>query len=133
MPDASDSSEQFDSSPSPRSVADRVEQRLILAGFAFDRRLGASRPRNQRRKTKPALAPSVETATPAAPVDPRERACLRMVFRDLGDAHRQYRARTGMTGTPALRAAANAFKLEPSVGRLVPVATQLDELGILGW
>jgi hypothetical protein len=56
-----------------------------------------------------------------------------MVFRELGDAHRRYRTRTGEAGTPALRAAARAFKSEPSFGSLVPVAAFLDELGILAW
>jgi hypothetical protein len=63
----------------------------------------------------------------------RERACLRRVFRELGDAHRRYRAETGQAGTPALRAAARAFKQDPTVPSLVTVAAFIDELGILGW
>jgi hypothetical protein len=66
-------------------------------------------------------------------VHQRERACLRTVFREMGDAHRRYRAQTGQAGTPALRAAAFAFKREPSVLSLIPVAAFLDELGILAW
>jgi hypothetical protein len=56
-----------------------------------------------------------------------------MIFRELGDAHRRYRLRTRIPGTPALRAAAYAFKQEPSVLSLVPVAAFLDDLGILPW
>jgi hypothetical protein len=63
----------------------------------------------------------------------RERACMRAVFHELGDAHRGYRTRTGNTVSPALRAATAAFKLEPSLLSLVPVAAFLDELGILAW
>lgn len=131
MTDIPESAEPILPAAAPRTVAERVGQRLILAGLAFDRRVGASRPINRRRKQRPAAAPLL--AVVPTPADPRERACLRMVFRDLGDTHRQYRARTGLTGTPALRAAAYAFKQEPSVRSLVPVATFLDELGILAW
>jgi hypothetical protein len=115
----------------PPSIADRVRDRLIVAGVAFDRRLGASRPKARRLRERVAAAPP-----PAMDDDPfraRERACLRMVFRELGDTHRRYRARTAQSGTPALRAAAHAFKQEPSLGSLVPVAAFLDEIGILGW
>jgi hypothetical protein len=131
MPSAPGSRDQSAPTPSLPPIADRVRQRLILVGLAFDRRLGAARPK--RRPPKPAL-PLVPPATLSS--DPglqRERACLRMVFRELGDAHRRYRVRTGIPGTPALRAAAHAFKQEPSVISLVPVAAFLDELGILAW
>lgn len=106
------------------SLTQRVTQRLAAAGTAFDRRHSASRPRNRRSKPVPA------TADPAAR---RERACLRVVFHELGDAHRRYRAQTGQVVTPTLRAATQAFKLEPSVSSLIPVAAFLDELGILAW
>ena len=112
-------------------IADRVQQRLILAGQAFDRRAGASRPKTRRRKDSQLLALPPEGL--GDPLHTRERACLRMVFRELGDAHRRYRVRTQIPGSPALRAAAHAFKQEPSVLSLVPVAAFLDELGILAW
>jgi hypothetical protein len=130
MPDLTESSDGAASGSAPAAIADRVEQRLILAGLAFDRRHGATRPKRRARRLKPTLL------NPDVPLDPehaRERACLRIVFRDLGDAHRRYRTRTGVPGTPALRAAAYAFKAEPSVVSLVPVAAFLDELGILAW
>jgi hypothetical protein len=56
-----------------------------------------------------------------------------MVFRDLGDTHRQYRARTGHTGTVPLREAAHAFKSAPSFTSLVAVSAFFDELGLLAW
>ncbi|HEY7682056.1 MAG TPA: hypothetical protein VH879_05400 [Gemmatimonadales bacterium] len=82
-------------------------------------------------KEPPAAVPP--RPIPADPALARERACLRMIFRELGDAHRRYRLRTRIPGTPALRAAAYAFKQEPSVLSLVPVAAFLDDLGILPW
>ena len=117
--------------PALSPIADRVRQRLVLAGLAFDRRLGAVRPNRRPPKEPDAAAPP--QALPSDPGLSRERACLRVVFHELGDAHRRYRVRTGIPGTPALRAAAHAFKLEPSVISLVPVAAFLDELGILAW
>jgi hypothetical protein len=131
MADISGSASRFDS-PSPTdALADRVRQRLNSIGVAFDRRAAASRPKTRRPK---APRPS-ESGQPSSgdSLHTRERACLRAVFHELGDAHRSYRARTGQTVTPALRAATSAFKLEPSLLSLVPVAAFLDELGILAW
>jgi hypothetical protein len=113
------------------ALSERVRQRLSLAGLAFDRRAAAVRPKARRRKSPPPAEPVPAHAT--EPFHARERACLRAVFHELGDAHRGYRARTGHTVTPALRAATTAFKLEPSLLSLVPVAAFLDELGILAW
>jgi len=119
-------------SPLPHDpIAERVRQRLAAAGEAFDRRHGASRPGTKRRKSSTSLLLNAGRGTDN--LHQRERAILRSVFRDLGDTHRRYRARTGQAGTPALRAAAHAFKREPSVLSLIPVAAFLDELGILAW
>jgi hypothetical protein len=119
------------SRPTPplASITERVVSRLAAVGQAFDRRNHASRPRAGRKRA--ATAPAM--GQDAGEVTRRERACLRSVFRELGDAHRQYRTQTGRPGTPALREAAYAFKRQPSVGSLVPVAALLDELGILTW
>lgn len=108
-------------SPAPGSLDARVAARLAQAGTAFDRRARAGRPGRVRGR-----------APVPAPAD-RERATLRAVFHELGEAHRAYRARTGGTVTPALRAATTAFKAEPSALTLVGVAAFLDELGILAW
>ena len=112
-------------------IAERVRQRLAAAGEAFDRRHRASRPGTKRRRSSASLLLNASAA--ANNPQQRERACLRSVFRDLGESHRRYRARTGQAGTPALRAAACAFKQEPSLISLIPVAAFLDELGILAW
>ena len=131
MPNVPNSADRSAASRSMPPIAERVRQRLVVAGQAFDRRFGASRPRKKRTKDALLLAPLDSTA--GNPAVAREQTCLRMVFRELGDAHRRYRVRTGIPGTPALRAAAHAFKQEPSVVSLIPVAAYLDELGILAW
>jgi len=111
-------------------LADRVRSRLTLVGQAFDRRAAASRPKHRRPKAPRADDGSLSSGDT---LHARERACLRAVFHEMGDAHRSYRARTGQSVTPALRAATSAFKQEPSLLSLVPVAAFLDELGILAW
>lgn len=128
MPDTSNGSPRPSSSSDP--LTERVRNRLLLAGQSFDRRRRASRPKSRRRKLPKGLelVSSVEDNA-----EGRERACLRSVFREMGEAHRRYRTRTGVAGTPALRAAARAFKEAPSLGSLVPVAAHLDELGVLAW
>ncbi len=119
------------SHPSFQSLQARLRERLDRAGRAFDRRTAASRPTRRRSGLK-----LVGSAVPEGPAElqlARERACLRAVFHELGDAHRRYRRRTGNSLTPALRAATDAFKLEPSTLSLLPVAAFLDEMGILAW
>ncbi len=124
-----DASEASRSGPSLEPITRRVVERLAAAGAAFDRRHGASRPKAGRKKPLATLAGNAAADTARR----RERACLRSVFLELGDAHRRYRMQTGRSGTPALREAAHAFKREPSVDSLVPVVAFLDELGILAW
>ena len=111
-------------------LALRVRQRLDVVGEAVDRRANATRPQSRRRKDLALVQQSAVSSDPAAA---REHASLRIVFRELGDAHRRYRRRTGNGVTPALRAATTAFKQEPSLLSLVPVVGFLDELGILAW
>lgn len=113
--------------PPAGPIAERVAERLDRAGQAFDRRNGAIRPK--RKTTGVSLASQNEADAFAR----RELACLRSVFSELGDAHRRYRNQTGRPGTPALRAAAEAFKLAPSTGSLLPVAVFIDDLEILAW
>jgi len=119
------------STPPTDPLAERVRRRLTLAGAAFDRRVAATRPKARRRKATLANAATQDDAPDV--LQAREQACLRAVFHELGDAHRAYRARTGQSVTPSLRAATSAFKLEPSLTLLVPVAAFLDELDILTW
>jgi acetyl-CoA carboxylase alpha subunit len=68
-----------------------------------------------------------------SPEAAREARSIRVVFHELGDAHRQYRLRTGQRVPEALRDAARVFKQAPSLTSLVPVAAFLDEAGILSW
>jgi hypothetical protein len=131
MARSSDSADSARSGRPSGSIADRVRLRVDAAGVAFDRRHSATRPKRRRPGAVVPLVPPTESD--ADVLHRRERACLRSVFLELGEAHRRYRAKTGEVGTPALRAAANAFKSDPSVGLLIPVATFLDDLGILTW
>lgn len=132
MPDSSESLPLplFDASTSSNLQA-RLMQRFDRASRAFDRRTAASRPARQRARLK--LVGDPTALTPGDLQVARERACLRAVFHELGDAHRRYRRQTGNSLTPALRAATAAFKLEPSMLSLLPVAAFLDEMGILAW
>lgn len=104
------------------SLSDRVKQRVAEASKALDR---------THRARRPALKRGTRPPVPASP--DLEMASLRAVFRELGDAHRQYRMRTGQPGTPALRVAAHAFKRTPTLASLVTVAAFFDELGLLAW
>lgn len=56
-----------------------------------------------------------------------------MVFREMGRTHRQYRRLTQSPISTDLRNAAIAFRQEPSLMTLVPVASFLDEKQLLKW
>lgn len=114
------------------SLVERVRARVEDAGRALQRRADTSAPPVRRRPAPNRPAPSLKAPQPATPVT-REIKALRVVYRDLGETHRRYRLRTGRAPTPALRAAARAFKQEPSLISLVPVAGFLDDLGLLEW
>lgn len=117
--------------PDPSSpLADRVRDRVLRARGVLDRRDGAT----IRRRREGTLAaaegkPGLDGKTPLS----REVRALRIVFRELGKTHRQYRRRTHAPISGALRSAAIAFKLEPSLISLVPVAGFLDEMQLLKW
>lgn len=113
----------------PLTIAERLNDRLTMARADFDRRYNSVPP--NRRASAP-LLPSLAANDPEL-IAARERSVLRIVFRELGESHRQYRYRTGKEGTPELRAAAHAFKATPSAQSLLPVATMLDELKLLAW
>jgi hypothetical protein len=110
-----------------RSLADRVQDRVTAAAHAQQRRDGAVRP-----LIRPARKTKKVTGQAATPHD-REARALRAVFVDLGKRYRQYRERTGAPLSPAIRTAARAFKAEPSLLALVPVAGFLDDLALLDW
>lgn len=113
----------------PVTVATRLSDRLSMARVAFDRRHSAVPPN---RRPSARMVPAMSEYDPDLIVQ-RERSVLRTVFRELGDTHRQYRFRTGKSGTPELRAAATAFKESPSEASLLPVVTMLDDLKLLQW
>jgi hypothetical protein len=116
---------------SQRSLVDRVRDRVLRANRALERRDTATRPRIRPPSVQRRAKPSAETSrgTPLS----RESRALRTVFRDLAVTHQRYRQRTGELVSPALRDAARAFKHEPSLLSLVPVAGFLDELKLLEW
>ena len=113
----------------PRSLTDRVSDRVAEAGLALDRRASASRPKSPRRGHggSSLLRPF------GTPEGLRDIRSLRRVFHDLGTTYRQYRRRTGQPVLPPLRDAAYAFKRAPSLTSLVTVAAFLDDLAILAW
>jgi hypothetical protein len=122
------------SSPSaerPQSLSDRVRARVAEVGLTLEERARAGRPKARRpRKSR---APTLLSVASQAPEMGREARSLRRVFTEFGDAHRQYRLRTGQHTSPALREAAYAFKRAPSLTSLVVVAAFLDEDGLLEW
>lgn len=112
-------------------LTDRVKARVTEVGLALDRRARASSPKAKRpRKTR---AGSLGAAPAQSADAAREARSIRMVFHELGDAHRQYRLRTGQRVPIALRDAARTFKQAPNLSSLVLVAAFLDEAGILHW
>ncbi len=115
----------------PQSLSDRVRARVTEVGLTLDERARAGRPKAQRpRKSR---APTLLSTSSQAPELAREARSLRRVFTEFGDAHRQYRMRTGQHTSPALREAAQTFKKAPSLTSLVAVAAFLDEDGLLEW
>lgn len=112
----------------PRPLADRLSERVALAHHALEQRdrHAPSRPERRRRRRR------AGSDTPRTPRSPEVRA-LRRVFVELGATYRQYRRRTGKPASVPLRAAATAFRKEPSLTALTSVAGYLDELALLDW
>jgi hypothetical protein len=114
-----------------KPLADRVRHRVLAVNRALERRDGAAQPKVKRSGTKKATTASAELNGDGS--NARELRALRSVFHDLGVTHRRYRQRTGETVAPALRTAAKAFRQEPSLTSLVPVAGFLEDLDLLEW
>jgi hypothetical protein len=110
-------------------LLERVRARVQSASHAIQRRDTGTLPHAA------ASAPASDASSDAPAVGPlpRELRALYVVYRTLGRTHRRYRERTGKHTPPALKEAARAFKREPSVLSLVPVAGFLDDLGLLTW
>ena len=113
MPGRRPQSNQPDPSPIERSLLERVRGRVGNVTHQLKRRDNGS--------------------IPASTQEAREVRALFVVYRTLGRTHRRYRERTGEHVPPNLKAAARAFKREPSVVSLAPVAGFLDELRLLKW
>ncbi|HLB55520.1 MAG TPA: hypothetical protein VJK71_10490 [Gemmatimonadales bacterium] len=111
------------------TLLERVRARVLSTSHAIQRRDGTS-PRPSRPPRTPRAAPG--ESSPSIPHSPEHRALL-VVYHHLGRTHRRYREQTGDQVPTALKAAARAFKREPSVSSLVPVAGFLDDLGLLKW
>jgi hypothetical protein len=119
------------SSGAAHPLAQRVQARVAEVGLALEQRARASRPRVKRSRAA-RVSPAAETGMPA-PARSREASSLRRVFNELAITHRQFRRRSGLHASPALRDAARAFKEAPSFLALVTVAAFLEEDGLLEW
>jgi len=116
---SSSSNSQF-SNASSDPLVERVRARVGRATRVIKRRDRAALPPNGRART-PDDAPAYELRA------------LRLVYHSLGRAYRRHRDQTGAPVTPALKAAAKAFKQDPTVLSLAPVAAYLDQMGLLTW
>lgn len=114
-----------------KPLAERVRHRVSAVNRALERRDSAAQPKVKRSGTKKATTASADANGDVSSA--RELRALRSVFHDLGVTHRRYRQRTGETVAPALRSAAMAFRQEPSLTSLVPVAGFLEDLDLLEW
>jgi hypothetical protein len=118
-------------SPTPlnTSLLERVRARVLSANHAIQRRDSAPP-----RRSQPARIRRPAPATGPASVPPsHELRALLIVYHTMARQHRRYRERTGNHIPTALQSAARAFKREPSVFSLVPVAGFLDDLRLLKW
>jgi hypothetical protein len=110
--------------PPISSLTDRLMARLSDPALTRDQpsRLTSRKPARRRSDHAPQTPEQVQQAH-----------SLRRVFREMGDAYRDYRGRTGQPVEPEIRKAAYRFRRERSVASLVSVAERLDELHILAW
>jgi hypothetical protein len=111
-----------------RPLVDRLRDRVVLAHETLERRDRAGPPRTHRR-TRPRRGAAGDARIPLS----QEVRALRKVFVELGAVYHEYRRRTGAPVSVPLRTAATAFKDEPSLMALVPVAGFLDDLELLDW
>ena len=114
----------IDNSELSSPLVERVRNRVLSVRSVLDRRDGAA---TRRRKAEG--GPRLDNKSSLS----REVRALRIVFRELGEAHRQFRRQTQAPVSPVLRSAAIAFKQEPSLMSLVPVAGYLDDMHLLAW
>ncbi|MGH7561738.1 MAG: hypothetical protein ACRENB_12045 [Gemmatimonadales bacterium] len=120
-----------DSGGSARMLPDRLRRQLDQVGSQLtsssDQSSGSRKRPTSRSNPRSSLQQGADSTSAA------EGRALRAVFREFGGVYRQYRRRTGAAVYPPLRAAAIAFRREPSFGSLLPVAALMDELALLEW
>lgn len=127
MPNRHSSADQSRTPGSP-PLLERVRARVLSANHALQRRDSAPPSGRQ----APQLTAESAEKPSSVPLSIEHRALL-VVYHTLGRTHRRHRERTGEHVPPGLKDAARAFKREPSVSSLVPVAGFLDDLGLLKW
>jgi len=131
MAEKSPSSNGSKSTEPLQPLTERVRARVAEVGLALEDRARAGGRKIRRiPKTRQASSAKPQMHNPEAA---REAQSIRVVFHELGDAHRQYRLRTGQHIPTALRDAGRAFKEAPNLSSLVLVAAFLDDAGILAW
>jgi ribosomal protein L19E len=114
--------------PTPGTpLVERVRNRVQRVRGRLDRREGLGL--RARRQASDAVIARSDSSTPWS----RELRALRTVFREMGRTHRQYRRLTHSPISMDLRSAAIAFRQEPSLMSLVPVASFLDDMRLLKW
>ncbi len=118
--------DQGDAQPDP-TLWGLVSERVAEAYRIHERRASAVSPRLRRRGRPPRIEASALNADPHA----LQLHALKSVFRQFGEIHRLHRERTHERTGSGLRAAATAFKQEPSLFTLVAVAGFLDDLALL--
>ena len=116
-----------DPAPTPGTpLVERVRNRVQHVRGRLDRREGLGLRRSEAGE---AVVARSDSSTPWS----RELRALRIVFREMGRTHRQYRRLTHSPISMDLRSAAIAFRQEPSLMSLVPVASFLDDMRLLKW
>lgn len=108
-------------------LIERVRNRVRRAHGLIDRRDSRAR-----RRMGGSGDATLMGSGSSAPIS-REVRALRVVFREMGRTHRQYRRQTQAPISTDLRSAAIAFRQEPSLMSLIPVASFLDEMRLLEW
>jgi hypothetical protein len=113
------------------SLSDRVRQRVIAVSETLlqQDRQRTTAPLRRAPRGRADAAPLLSSGGPGA----RELRALRLVFHELGALYRGHRQRTGEPVPAPLRSAARAFRQEPSLISLVPVAGFIDDLKLLEW
>ncbi|NOT09450.1 MAG: hypothetical protein HOP28_14765 [Gemmatimonadales bacterium] len=115
----------------PRSLTDRVRDRVMEAGLALDRRIGPGDRKSRRPRPTRLGMPAASRHAPSEAT--REAQSLRRVYRELRATYQRHRRTTGRPPVPELREAVHAFKRGPSLTSLVGIAEFLEDRSLLAW